>query len=148
MKLIALPILFSTKPSNLQKPCWDLMNCQKCDRARLPYGALLMERVIRKIEPSTIITSAFGVREGLLFSLLRKKERKRDPLIAACEDLADMRARCPAHGRELCEWTDRLFARKTVRRKRQKKSVVCAMLLVFCQILAGGLILTTAVCKR
>ncbi len=82
----------------------------KVRQSTLPYGALLMERVIRKIDPSTIITSAFGVREGLLFSLLPKKERKRDPLIAACEDLADMRARCPKHGRELCEWTDRLFA--------------------------------------
>ncbi len=81
----------------------------KVRQATLPYGAVLMERVIRKISPSTIVTSAFGVREGLLFSLLGKKERKRDPLIAACEDLADMRARCPAHGRELCQWTDTLF---------------------------------------
>ncbi len=81
----------------------------KVRQGTLPYGALLMERVIRKIEPSTIITSSFGVREGLLYSLLDDKERERDPLIAACEDLAKMRARCPKHGRELCEWTDRLF---------------------------------------
>ncbi|MCF6198430.1 MAG: Ppx/GppA family phosphatase [Hyphomicrobiaceae bacterium] len=81
----------------------------KVRQSTLPYGALLMERVIRKIEPSKIITSSFGVREGLLFSLLRPGERKRDPLIAACEDLAEMRARCPKHGRELCEWTDKLF---------------------------------------
>lgn len=81
----------------------------KVRQSTLPYGALLMERVIRKIEPSTIITSAFGVREGLLYSLLKPKERDRDPLIAACEDLAEMRARCPEYGRELCEWTDNLF---------------------------------------
>ncbi len=81
----------------------------KVRQGTLPYGALLMERVIRKIEPSTIITSAFGVREGLLYSLLSPKERKRDPLLAACEDLADLRARSPQHVRELCEWTDRLF---------------------------------------
>jgi len=84
----------------------------KVRQSTLPYGALLMERVIRKIEPSTIITSAFGVREGLLFSLLSKKERKRDPLIASCEYLAKMRARCPKHGQELCEWTDKLFTTK------------------------------------
>jgi exopolyphosphatase/guanosine-5'-triphosphate,3'-diphosphate pyrophosphatase len=83
----------------------------KVRQSTLPYGALLMEQVIRKIEPSTVITSAFGVREGLLFSLLPAKERKRDPLIAACEDLADMRARCPRHGRELCDWTDQLFTK-------------------------------------
>ncbi len=81
----------------------------KVRQSTLPYGALLMERVIRKIEPSTVITSAFGVREGLLYSLLSEKERNRDPLIASCEDLAKMRARSPKHGRELCEWTDRLF---------------------------------------
>ena len=75
----------------------------------VPYGALLMERIIRKIEPSSIVTSAFGVREGFLFSLLQPEEREKDPLIAACEYLADLRARSPIHARELCEWTDQLF---------------------------------------
>ena len=81
----------------------------KVRQSTLPYGALLMESIIRKIEPSHIITSAYGVREGLLFSLLSAKEKKRDPLIAACEDMAKMRARCPKHGLELFEWTDQLF---------------------------------------
>lgn len=85
----------------------------KVRQSTLPYGALLMEQVIRKIEPSEVITSAFGVREGLLFSLLHPKERERDPLIAACEDLSEMRSRCPEHGRELCEWTDQLFVGNT-----------------------------------
>ena len=87
----------------------------------LPYGALLMERVIRKIEPSTVVTSAFGVREGLLFSLLSKKERNRDPLIASCEDLAKMRARCPRHGHELCEWTDQLFTANGVSENEEER---------------------------
>jgi len=81
----------------------------KVRQSTLPYGALLMERLIRKMEPSHIVTSAFGVREGWLYSLLDEVEKTKDPLIAACEDLAEMRARCPEHSRELCSWTDRLF---------------------------------------
>lgn len=78
-------------------------------QSTLPYGALLMERLIRKIQPSVVVTSAHGVREGLLYSLLDKEERDKDPLISACEELAEMRSRCPQYARELCTWTDRLF---------------------------------------
>ena len=81
----------------------------KVRQSTVPYGALVMERLIRKIEPSQIVASAYGVREGMLYSLLSQKERDKDPLLAACRDLAKMRARCPEHANELCQWTDLLF---------------------------------------
>jgi exopolyphosphatase/guanosine-5'-triphosphate,3'-diphosphate pyrophosphatase len=84
----------------------------KVRQSTIPYGAMLMERLVRRIEPSSIITSAYGVREGLLYSLLKPKERRRDPLIAACEDLADMLSRNPRYVRELRRWTDRLFGER------------------------------------
>jgi exopolyphosphatase/guanosine-5'-triphosphate,3'-diphosphate pyrophosphatase len=93
----------------------------KVRQSTLPYGALLMERLIRKMEPSTVVTSAFGVREGWLYSLLDEAERAKDPLLAACEDLAAMRARCPDHSRELCGWTDRLFEGGDLKESRDER---------------------------
>lgn len=79
-------------------------------RETLPFGALVLERLLRRIEPSRVIFSIFGIREGLVFSLLTAHERRKDPLLCFCEDYARQRSRSPAHARELCEWTDAIFA--------------------------------------
>jgi exopolyphosphatase/guanosine-5'-triphosphate,3'-diphosphate pyrophosphatase len=79
-------------------------------RETLPYGTLVLERLLKRMRPSQFIVSAFGVREGLLYSTLDEEEQKRDPLIVACDELARLRARSPQHAWELCTWTDALFA--------------------------------------
>ncbi|ODA66457.1 Guanosine-5'-triphosphate,3'-diphosphate pyrophosphatase [Methyloligella halotolerans] len=79
-------------------------------RETVPYGALVLERLIRRIRPKMVVISAFGIREGLLYSLLDEEEKKQDPLIAACEDLARRRSRSLENAYELCDWTDALFA--------------------------------------
>jgi exopolyphosphatase/guanosine-5'-triphosphate,3'-diphosphate pyrophosphatase len=56
------------------------------------------------------MVSALGVREGLLYSLLGDKEKKRDPLFAAVQGLNRLRSRSPLHAEELVEWTDRFMA--------------------------------------
>ena len=78
-------------------------------RALLPYGAAVLEQVIRTMQPSSIIMSALGVREGLLYDLLDAKEKARDPLIVACEELAYLRSRSPRHVHELGPWSDMAF---------------------------------------
>ncbi len=75
----------------------------------LPYGALVLDRLLHLAKPWNVVVSAFGVREGLLFSKLPKKARARDPLLEACKDYANLRARSPEHAKELCAWTDQLF---------------------------------------
>jgi exopolyphosphatase / guanosine-5'-triphosphate,3'-diphosphate pyrophosphatase len=79
-------------------------------RPLLAYAAVVLEEVARIAKPRRIVVSALGVREGLLYSLLGKKERKRDALIAAAEVLNVLRSRSPAHGEELVAWTDRFMA--------------------------------------
>jgi exopolyphosphatase/guanosine-5'-triphosphate,3'-diphosphate pyrophosphatase len=79
-------------------------------RPLLPYAALVMEQIIQRAKPSEIVFSALGVREGLLFSLLGRKEQQRDPLIASAQELNQLRSRSPQHGEELIEWTDRFMA--------------------------------------
>ena len=79
-------------------------------RALLPYGAAVLDQIIKIMRPSEIIMSALGVREGRLYDLLDAKEKDRDPLIAACEELAYLRSRSPRHVRELYPWTSEVFS--------------------------------------
>ena len=79
-------------------------------RPLLGYAALVLEHVIRKAKPKDIVISALGVREGLLYSLLDPKEREKDALIAAAQNLNVLRSRAPAHGEDLIAWTDTFMA--------------------------------------
>jgi exopolyphosphatase/guanosine-5'-triphosphate,3'-diphosphate pyrophosphatase len=78
-------------------------------QALLPYGAIVLDQVIKTMKPSEIVMSALGVREGLLYDLLGAKEKARDPLIAACEELAYLRSRSPRHIHELPPWSAMAF---------------------------------------
>lgn len=78
-------------------------------REALPYGALVLERLLRQLQPSAVVFSVHGVREGLLFSHLPPHERNKDPLLSFCEEFARQRSRSLAHALELCDWTDQLF---------------------------------------
>ena len=79
-------------------------------RALLPYGAVVLDQIIKIMRPDEIVMSALGVREGRLFDLLDPKEKEQDPLIAACEELAYLRSRSPRHSKELFPWTGEVFA--------------------------------------
>ena len=75
----------------------------------LPLGALLLNAIVRKMQPDEVVFSAFGVREGTIYRLLSEAQRAEDPLLSACEDVASRRARSPQHAKELEGWTDALF---------------------------------------
>jgi exopolyphosphatase/guanosine-5'-triphosphate,3'-diphosphate pyrophosphatase len=78
-------------------------------RPLLAYAALVLENLVRAIQPKEVVVSVLGVREGLLYSLLGTRERARDPLLEAAADLNLLRSRSPHHGEELMGWTDRLM---------------------------------------
>ncbi|HUE44647.1 MAG TPA: Ppx/GppA family phosphatase [Aestuariivirgaceae bacterium] len=75
----------------------------------LPYGAMVLERILARGKARDVVTSVFGVREGLIYASLSKGKREADPLLSACWDFARRYARSPAHERELIDWTDRIF---------------------------------------
>jgi exopolyphosphatase/guanosine-5'-triphosphate,3'-diphosphate pyrophosphatase len=79
-------------------------------RPLLAYAALVLEQLVRKLEPRDVVVSVLGVREGLLYELLEKRERAADPLLSAAADLNLLRARSPRHAEELIAWTDRFIA--------------------------------------
>lgn len=75
----------------------------------LPLAALVLERLLRRVEPARVVFSAHGLREGHLFDLLSPEEQRRDPLLAACIALAERQGRfCTAEA--LIDWTTNLFA--------------------------------------
>jgi exopolyphosphatase/guanosine-5'-triphosphate,3'-diphosphate pyrophosphatase len=78
-------------------------------RPLLPYGAAVLDQVIKVMRPSKIVLSALGVREGLLYDLLDEDEKSRDPLLSACEELAYLRSRSPRHVGELGPWSAAVF---------------------------------------
>lgn len=89
-----------------------LAGMEEVARARrdvVPYGALVLERLLEALAPSEVVFSVFGIREGLLFSLMPPHERAKDPLLSYCEDYARQRSRSVLHAQELCAWTDALF---------------------------------------
>ena len=68
----------------------------------------MLEYIIRTARPKTITFSTFGVREGLLFSMLPDAERNKDGLLCAAQSLNELLSRSARHAEELIEWTDRL----------------------------------------
>lgn len=76
----------------------------------LPFGALVLDRLIGAMKAKEVVVSAYGLREGILFDHLGKREQAKDPLIEGCHDLAKRLARFPEHGEELTRWTAPIFA--------------------------------------
>lgn len=81
----------------------------KSRRALLPYGAIVLAELIRQSKAACVAISANGVREGYLYALLSDAEQQSDPLLAAAEEFAVLRARSPKHARELAEWSGEAF---------------------------------------
>ncbi|MEX2009789.1 MAG: Ppx/GppA family phosphatase [Dongiaceae bacterium] len=73
----------------------------------LPFAALLLQRVLEIARPERVVFSAFGLREGHVFSRLSPDEQREDPLVAACAELADHRF-APL-GAALHDWVEPLF---------------------------------------
>jgi exopolyphosphatase/guanosine-5'-triphosphate,3'-diphosphate pyrophosphatase len=82
----------------------DLETVSSARRPLLAYGAAVLEEIIRQYEPSEVVISALGVREGLIYESLTAQDRARDPLIEAASEVNRLRARAPAHAEELRQW--------------------------------------------
>lgn len=90
----------------------SLRDIREVSRSRadtMPYGALVLERLLHHSEANAVEISVYGVREGLLYSKLPGRKRNSDALLSSCWDFARRYARSPEHELELCDWTDQLF---------------------------------------
>lgn len=75
----------------------------------LPIAALVLHRVLERAKPSRLVFSALGLREGCLFDRLTASQRRRDPLLVACEEIAGGSARFAVDGHALHAWMAPLF---------------------------------------
>ncbi len=96
----------------------------------LPYGAAVLERLLKKLQPRRVIFSVFGIREGLLFSLLSAIEQARDPLLSFCEGYAALRSRSVEQAGELCRWTDAIFSAPFLDETREERRLRHAACLI------------------
>jgi exopolyphosphatase / guanosine-5'-triphosphate,3'-diphosphate pyrophosphatase len=88
----------------------DIRNVSRSRIDTLPFGALVLERLLAKSKVKNMVVSIYGVREGLLYAKLPKRKRDADALLSSCWEFACRYARSPDHELELCDFTDVLFA--------------------------------------
>lgn len=82
---------------------------------QLPGAAAMLKAVTRRLGSSSIITSAYGLREGLLYQALSADAQKQDPLLSAAREAAERMGRFADGsnadvGEALLAFTDGLFA--------------------------------------
>ena len=85
------------------------------------FRSLVLEYIVREGKPKDIVFSALGIREGLLYSLLGAKERRKDPLLSNARNLNRLRSRSPRHGEELIAWTDAFMASSGLDETKEEK---------------------------
>jgi exopolyphosphatase/guanosine-5'-triphosphate,3'-diphosphate pyrophosphatase len=92
-------------PSSLK----DIRQVSRSRSDTMPYGALVLNRLLEHSKSKEVVCSVYGVREGLLYSKLPRRKMQADALLSSCWDFARRYARSPEHELELCDWTDQLF---------------------------------------
>ena len=75
----------------------------------LPYGAVVMERLLLAADMRDVVISAYGLRDGLLHASLSPEERDKDPLIEFAAATNGRISRAPDHAEQLFDWMEPLF---------------------------------------
>ncbi|HEX6859240.1 MAG TPA: Ppx/GppA phosphatase family protein [Caulobacteraceae bacterium] len=75
----------------------------------LPYAATVLEVLIGQLGIKRVFTSAYGLREGLLYEAMPAKVQREDPLIAGCAALGGRLAADEGLGKALEGWLAPVF---------------------------------------
>jgi exopolyphosphatase / guanosine-5'-triphosphate,3'-diphosphate pyrophosphatase len=81
-------------------------------------AAMLLAAIVRRLRPSALVVSAYGLREGLLHSSLPPTVAALDPLIEATREEGVRQGRFPEHGDLLERWIAPLFEDESPRLAR------------------------------
>ena len=104
----------------------------------LPYGAVVLERLLLAGDIKDVVISAYGLREGLFYARLSPEERAKDPLLEFAASSNARLARVPAHAREM------LHGQRLCLKAKARNCAGCARPRLIFPISAGGGIPTTA----
>jgi exopolyphosphatase / guanosine-5'-triphosphate,3'-diphosphate pyrophosphatase len=77
--------------------------------ATSPVAAMLLDLLVEELEPSRLVVSSFGIREGLLYSELDPRTRSMDPLTEEARAAGGGEHRFGQHGDLLDDWIAPLF---------------------------------------
>ena len=77
----------------------------------LPTAALILAKVLERMKPAEMVTSSFGLREGLVFDRLPAAMQGADPFLSECAKWAESVSRSPPHAETLMAWLDPVMAR-------------------------------------
>jgi exopolyphosphatase / guanosine-5'-triphosphate,3'-diphosphate pyrophosphatase len=99
----------------------DVKDVSRARSNTMPFGSMVLERLIEAGKPKDVVCSVYGVREGYLYAKLPRKKAKLDALLSSCWDFARRYARSPEHELELCDWTDQLFGDKAMKETEEEK---------------------------
>jgi exopolyphosphatase/guanosine-5'-triphosphate,3'-diphosphate pyrophosphatase len=88
----------------------------------LPYGAVVLERLLEAGGIKEVVISAYGLREGLLYAGLPAEERAKDPLVEFARAANQRNARVPVHAQEMLDWTQPLFENDTAEMRRIREA--------------------------
>lgn len=94
--------------------------------ATSPQAAMILHLLVEELEPSELIVSTFGIREGLLFSKLKPAVRRRDPLTDEARDAGGAEHRFGQHGDLLDAWISPLFDDSPAMRRLRHASCLLA----------------------
>ncbi|MDR3528028.1 MAG: Ppx/GppA family phosphatase [Rhizomicrobium sp.] len=93
-----------------RKSLENLANVSKRRMELLPFGAIVLQRLLVAAKFKDVVVSANGVREGIVFDKLSPEERGKDPLIDFAGIQNTRFSRSPAHAMEMFAWATPLFA--------------------------------------
>lgn len=108
----------------------DIRSVSRSRAETLPYGAMVLERLLELSKARGVIISVLGLREGLIFSRLKKRLQESDVLLSAAWDFTRRYARSPQHELELCDWTDELIQSSTIKEtieQRRLRHAACLL---------------------
>ena len=77
--------------------------------ATSPVASMLLEILVDELQPSQLVVSTYGIREGLLYSRLKPSVRRLDPLVEEARDAGGGEHRFGQHGDLLDAWIAPLF---------------------------------------
>jgi len=105
--------------SHLSKKSLDRIEAVSRRRAEaLPYGAIVLERLVLALDIERVVISAYGLREGILHAQLPADERAKDPLVEFATGANRRLSRTPEHAHELFKWMSPLFLEETPAERR------------------------------
>ena len=94
--------------------------------ATSPVAAMLLELLVDELQPSQLVVSTYGIREGLLHSRMKPSVRRLDPLIAEARDAGGGEHRFGQHGDLLDAWIAPLFDDEPAMRRLRLASCLLA----------------------